>query len=275
MTFIAVGTRRLRINQCLMKNTDNMLWSWSPQSGPDVASTALQIDVVTHASGWQTALSRPPRIKTSQISLDIASPGAITLSIAPPAVRTRSFFFPEADPWQDESPADTLTQVDARTDRKGLKLASDDSRPRPAGRTRIAPPRDIIKLEDRLHYLLQPSLESLLSQGSLSLPFPPFPYQLDGIAFLYPRHAAILADEMGLGKTMQAITAIRLLLHAGELRRVLVICPKPLVTNWQRELAMWAPEVPVSVVEGNQQRRLWQWRETDVPVKIANYELVV
>ena len=256
---------------------DDILWSWSPADDPAVDSHELRIDVATHVSGWQTALSRPPRIKTSQISLDVASPGAITLPISPPAVRTRSFFFPEADAWQDESPADPATGVDSSNRRQRLKIADEKPTPQqqPAGRTRIAPPRDIIKLEDRLHYLLQPSLESLLSQGSLSLPFPPFPYQLDGIAFLYPRHAAILADEMGLGKTMQAITAIRLLLHAGELRRVLVICPKPLVTNWQRELAMWAPEIPVSVVEGDQHRRLWQWRETDVPVKIANYELVV
>jgi SNF2 family DNA or RNA helicase len=67
------------------------------------------------------------------------------------------------------------------------------------------------------------------------------------VAFLYPRYAAILADEMGLGKTMQAITAVRMLLHAGELSSVLFVCPKPLVTNWQREFAQWAPEVPVSV----------------------------
>ena len=27
-------------------------------------------------------------------------------------------------------------------------------------------------------------------------------------------------------------------------RRVLLVCPKPLVTNWQREFAVWAPELP-------------------------------
>ena len=42
------------------------------------------------------------------------------------------------------------------------------------------------------------------------MPFQPFPYQLEGIAFLMPRHAALLADEMGLGKTVQAILALRL-----------------------------------------------------------------
>ncbi|HEV3004356.1 MAG TPA: DEAD/DEAH box helicase, partial [Pirellulales bacterium] len=83
-----------------------------------------------------------------------------------------------------------------------------------------------------------------------------------------------LADEMGLGKTMQAITAIRLLLHSGELRRVLVVCPKPLVTNWQREFYQWAPEVPLTVIEGDQAKRRWQWQLAECPVRIANYELL-
>jgi SNF2 family DNA or RNA helicase len=98
---------------------------------------------------------------------------------------------------------------------------------------------------------------------------------MEGIAFLYTRHAAILADEMGLGKTMQAITAIRMLLHAGEVRSILLVCPKPLVTNWLRELYLWAPEVPVDVIGGDQGRRRWQWRQGEVPLKIANYELLV
>jgi SNF2 family DNA or RNA helicase len=142
------------------------------------------------------------------------------------------------------------------------------------GSTRIRPPGDVIKLEDRLHYILQPSLESLLAERSLVFPRDPFRFQLEGIAFLYPRHAAILADEMGLGKTMQAITAIRLLLRRGEVHSVLVACPKALVTNWQREFGLWAPEIPVLVIEGTQAKRLWQWQLPDVPVRIANYELL-
>ncbi len=141
--------------------------------------------------------------------------------------------------------------------------------------TRIRPPSDVIKLDDRLFYLLQPPLETLLGGASLRMPFQPFPYQLSGISFLFPRHAAILADEMGLGKTMQAITTIRLLLHAGQIRHVLLICPKPLVTNWQRQFQMWAPEIPLAVIEGDQSRRRWQWGLDDVPVKISNYEALL
>src|SRR5207253_10922434 len=112
--------------------------------------------------------------------------------------------------------------------------------------TRLKPPGDIVKLKDRLYYALQPALESLLADSSLDFPFVPFSYQFAGVAFLFPRVAAVLADEMGLGKTMQAITAIRLLLHSGEARSVLLVCPKPLVTNWQREFALWAPELPLA-----------------------------
>jgi SNF2 family DNA or RNA helicase len=65
-----------------------------------------------------------------------------------------------------------------------------------------------------------------------------------------------------------------LLLHRGEVRNVLLICPKPLVTNWQREFQQWAPEIPMMVIEGDQARRAWQWQLPDVPLKLANYELL-
>jgi SNF2 family DNA or RNA helicase len=74
---------------------------------------------------------------------------------------------------------------------------------------------------------------------------------------------------------MQAITAIRLLLRAAEIRSVLLVCPKPLVTNWRREFNVWAPEIPLCIIEGDQARRYWQWRELESPVKIANYELLM
>ncbi|MDO4559193.1 MAG: DEAD/DEAH box helicase, partial [Planctomycetia bacterium] len=143
-----------------------------------------------------------------------------------------------------------------------------------SGSTRVRPPRDVIRLEDRLRYLLQPSLQQVFASRALTCPFRPFAYQFEGTAFLYAREIALLADEMGLGKTMQAILAVRLLLHAGELRSVLLICPKPLVSNWYREFSIWAPEIPIQVIEGDQTKRHWMWRLENVPVRIANYELV-
>src|SRR5699024_7975083 len=92
--------------------------------------------------------------------------------------------------------------------------------------TRIKPPPDALSLQDRLFYVLQPPLESWLRGQELIMPFEPFPYQYEGIAWLFSQKCALLADEMGLGKTMQTITALRLLLRAGQVRRVLLVCPK-------------------------------------------------
>ncbi len=107
------------------------------------------------------------------------------------------------------------------------------------------------------------------------MPFEPFPFQYEGIAWLFSQKAALLADEMGLGKTMQTITALRLLLRAGQTRRILMVCPKPLIPNWQREFKLWAEEIPVTTIEGDGARRRMIWQMPGSIVLLANYELVV
>jgi SNF2 family DNA or RNA helicase len=140
--------------------------------------------------------------------------------------------------------------------------------------TRLRPAPDTALFKDRLLLLLQPPLETLLGSKQVRLPFEPYPYQLEGIAFLMPRHAALLADEMGLGKTMQAILALRLLFQAGIIQRALVICPKPLVTNWCREIRTWAADFPYEVVGGDAVARRRGWLVSNCPLKIVNYELL-
>lgn len=216
-----------------------------------------------------------------QAKLALAAPSVISLAIKPPVIETRGFLIPRGEPLTQLAQAGAPTappRIMAQPEGDRVRDANDAQsageslkRRRPSGR--IAPPRDLIRLEDRLMCLLEPPVESWMRQSELTFAQKPFPHQWDGVAFLFPRHQAILADEMGLGKTMQAITAIRLLLHAGKLRSVLLICPKPLVTNWQREFARWAPEIPVTVVEGAADRRAWRW-SSPLAVKIANYELL-
>ncbi len=240
--------------------------SWQPIDEPAVSSIELSVpadsfsielgDLTTQCVGQPCLAAKLKGRKPKVVSIPIGRDRR---------PRVRSFTFP--------CPAD-----DSSGGQASPAAASMTTKPRvytgPKTSTRIQPPRDVVKLKDRLDYILQPSLENLMVERSLQFPFEPFPYQFEGVAFLYPRHAAILADEMGLGKTMQTITAIRLLLRRGELRRILLVCPKPLVTNWQREFAMWAPEVPVAVIEGNQEQRRWRWQLPDAPVKVANYELL-
>ena len=125
----------------------------------------------------------------------------------------------------------------------------------------LKPPGDVVKLSDRLYYLLQPPLETLLSPASRwRFPIKPFEYQFEGIAFLYTRTTAILADEMGLGKTMQAIATVRLLIHTGEVGTVLLVCPKPLVSNWVREFRL----VGARGARGGDRRATRARREVDV-----------
>ncbi|MCC6420735.1 MAG: DEAD/DEAH box helicase [Gemmataceae bacterium] len=151
-----------------------------------------------------------------------------------------------------------------------------EKREEPSGgqRTRVRPPSEVVQFKDRLLYLLQPPLEDLFAGKQIQLPFKPYPYQLKGIAFLMPRHAALIADEMGLGKTAQVIIALRLLFHSGMIRRALVVCPKPLVVNWTRELRLWAEDVPFEVIGGDAQTRKTSWFVSRAPLKLVNYELL-
>jgi SNF2 family DNA or RNA helicase len=147
-------------------------------------------------------------------------------------------------------------------------LAKSESKPH----VRAKPTAETIHFKDRLLYLLQPSLDGVFDGRQLQVPFEPFQYQLEGIAFLMPRHAALLADEMGLGKTAQAILSLRLLFHHGQIRSALLVCPKPLMHNWARELKLWAPEVPFETFEGGTDQRRTTWLVSNCPLKLINYE---
>ena len=83
----------------------------------------------------------------------------------------------------------------------------DSPKPEAKPPIRTKPTAETLVFKDRLLYLLQPPLDDLFNGRQFEVPFEPFPYQLEGIAFLMPRHSALLADEMGLGKTTQTILA--------------------------------------------------------------------
>ncbi|TWU44074.1 ATP-dependent helicase HepA [Novipirellula aureliae] len=233
----------------------------------------VQID---ESASWQRNDLIPA--DTYEIKLDSIELRSLPIRVSPLKTRVTGFLFPEAACWTPPAlPAAETSDEDA-----AIKIAEETcpkSQPpknrRPKNRHRIKPPSDVVKLQDRLYYLLQPPLDLLVGSGQLNFPFEPFAYQLDGIAFMFPRYACVLADEMGLGKTMQAISTIRLLLCSGEVRSVLLVCPKPLVSNWIREFQVWAPEIPVAAIEGNASKREFEWKSPNVPVKIANYELLM
>jgi hypothetical protein len=71
-------------------------------------------------------------------------------------------------------------------------------------------------------------------------------YQRRGVAWLQSMAAlgfgSVLADDMGLGKTLQTIA---MLAGRDGDRPHLVVCPTSVVGNWERELARFAPYLPV------------------------------
>ena len=78
------------------------------------------------------------------------------------------------------------------------------------------------------------------------------PYQLRGVAWLAEMCelgiGGCLADDMGLGKTIQVIALHLTRREHG--RPSLVVCPTSLLGNWERELARFAPDVPVRRFHG-------------------------
>jgi SNF2 family DNA or RNA helicase len=81
------------------------------------------------------------------------------------------------------------------------------------------------------------------------------PYQHEGLMWLEHKRDAgvggVLADDMGLGKTLQTIS---LLAREKEARRMdrpsLVIAPKSLLGNWQKELRRFTPHLRVFCHDG-------------------------
>ena len=71
-------------------------------------------------------------------------------------------------------------------------------------------------------------------------------YQAHGVAWLQTLAdmglGGVLADDMGLGKTLQSIALLAS--RSGD-RPHLVVCPVSVVGNWERELARFAPGLPV------------------------------
>jgi N12 class adenine-specific DNA methylase len=62
------------------------------------------------------------------------------------------------------------------------------------------------------------------------------PYQLDGIAFAVAAGRAVLADDMGLGKTIQGVGVAEMLAREMGIRKVLVVCPASVKSQWRNEI---------------------------------------
>lgn len=111
-------------------------------------------------------------------------------------------------------------------------------------------------------------------------------YQLDGLEWLVTLYKnavnGILADEMGLGKTIQVISLICHLREKNIYGPHLIIAPLSTLPNWIFEFANFAPNVPVVLFHGKEEKRLeirdkfiktLRSNKWEVPVVITSYEM--
>jgi len=138
--------------------------------------------------------------------------------------------------------------------------------------SRIEPVTDLREaLQLDPYHALDPFIDEIEADGERRL----LPFQRAAVAFLYENRRAGIFDEMGSGKT---ITLIRTLQLLAKLKQdpypAVVICPNSLKhTVWKRELALWAPELTVSVVDGAAGQRRKQLAAA-ADVTIINWDSV-
>ncbi|MCI0359479.1 MAG: DEAD/DEAH box helicase [Planctomycetaceae bacterium] len=111
-----------------------------------------------------------------------------------------------------------------------------------------------------------PLRESLLKTRLL-------PYQLDGVAFAAGAGRAVLADDMGLGKTIQGVGVAELLARQADIRKVLVVCPASLKSQWRGEIERFCDR-GVQLILGAGADRGGQYTQ-DSFYTICNYEQVL
>ena len=91
---------------------------------------------------------------------------------------------------------------------------------------------------------------------------PLYPHQEDAVKFLTTRKKGILALDMGYRKTATAIVSAL----EGKYEHILIICPASIKINWRNEIARYADEDEITIVEGN------KWK--DSKFTIINYDIL-
>ncbi|MAG58310.1 MAG: hypothetical protein CMJ83_18645 [Planctomycetes bacterium] len=118
---------------------------------------------------------------------------------------------------------------------------------------------DLVALRDALSTLAEPPEHAAPSRFGGELR----PYQHRGLGWLRTlseaRLGGCLADDMGLGKTVQVLAFLQSLgtdpIEGVAAAPVLIVVPRSLLWNWQREAARFTPDLDVYIHHGPKRRR--------------------
>jgi len=127
------------------------------------------------------------------------------------------------------------------------------------------------RVQSRMAEIRKSPAKHPLRQSLLKVPL--LPYQLDGIAFAAHAGRAILADDMGLGKTIQGVGLAEMLAREVGIRKVLVVCPASLKSQWKNEIERFCDREAQLVTGASAHRR--QHYAGDCFFTICNYEQVL
>ena len=184
------------------------------------------------------------------------------------------------------APSRALARVFRRPDELGRRLLVDSWRQRDARAELVArlrraiqarsvepPVVEILRAEqaqiERLaHIALAPrALAGAMNGFGLRL----YPYQHVALEKFLASGRLLLADDMGLGKTVQATAIAHVLVTTARVRRVLIISPASLKSQWAREWRR-ASDVPIELVDGTPEQRAALYTRTQDGALVANYE---
>lgn len=102
------------------------------------------------------------------------------------------------------------------------------------------------------------------------------PYQERGYQWLYNNSkvgfGSIIADDMGLGKTIQVISLLLQFKQEGRLdhKKALIVVPTTLITNWQKEIERFAPELVPHIYHGTNR----EFKTIDCDLVITSYGML-
>lgn len=103
------------------------------------------------------------------------------------------------------------------------------------------------------------------------------PYQTRGYSWMYRNSrigfGSIIADDMGLGKTLQVIAVLLKFKEESALskkHRAMIIVPTGLLTNWQSEIAKFAPSLSSHIYHGTSR----DIRDFDADILLTTYGVV-
>ncbi len=96
-------------------------------------------------------------------------------------------------------------------------------------------------------------------------------YGFHWLKYLYDnKMGGCLADDMGLGKTLQSIALLSAILPKAK-NPVLVVLPKSLIYNWQKELEKFSPEIDFSLYYGGERDFV---EALKAPLVLTSYAMV-